>query len=242
MTAALGFAEISAYYDEMYVNEAHYREEVERIVGIVNQYMPTAKTILDIACGTGAQAKYLAEHYAVTGLDLSPEMLAIAKEKVPSGQFILADMCNFSLDTRFDVAANLYGSIGFAENYNAMKLSVKCVYAHLNSGGVFILTPWSTKETFKDGLVAKSRAEKPNGFCRMESVQRISENKVCVQMHHLVANNMDISYHKNEAFVSLFSEAEYRAALEEAGFVIAARLPESAFRMGAFICLKPDGH
>lgn len=242
MAATLGFAEISAYYDEMYVNEIHYREEVERIVGIVNQYMPTAKTILDIACGTGAQAKYLAEYYAVTGLDLSPEMLAIAKAKVPSGQFIVADMCNFSLDVSFDVVANLYGSIGFAENYNAMKSSMKCVYEHLNLGGVFILTPWSTKETFKDGLVAKSRSEKPNGFCRMESVQRISENKVRVQMHHLVANNMDISYHKNESLVSLFSEAEYRSALEEAGFVIAARLSESEFRMGAFICLKLDKH
>ena len=31
MTAALGFAEISAYYDEMYVNENHYKEEVDRI-------------------------------------------------------------------------------------------------------------------------------------------------------------------------------------------------------------------
>ena len=158
MTAALGFAEISAYYDEMYVNENHYKEEVDRIVELVNRYNPTTKTILDIACGTGAQAKYLAEHYAVTGVDLSPEMVEIAKTKVPSGEFLVADMCDFSLDVCFDTAVNLYGSIGFAENLAAMKASVKCVYDHLNVGGMFILTPWSTKETFKEGLVAKSRS------------------------------------------------------------------------------------
>lgn len=238
MTAALGFAEISAYYDEMYVNENHYKEEVDRIVELVNRYNPATKTILDIACGTGAQAKYLAEHYAVTGLDLSPEMVEIAKAKVPSGEFLVADMCDFSLDVCFDTAVNLYGSIGFAENLDAMKASVKCVYDHLNVGGMFILTPWSTKETFKEGLVAKSRSEMPNGFCRMESVQRLSDSKIQVQMHHLVAHDMQITYHKNESLVSLFSEAEYRSAIEEAGFTVAERLSTSEFRMGAFVCLK----
>lgn len=238
MTAALGFSEISAYYDEMYVNENHYKEEVDRIVELVNRYNPGAKSFLDIACGTGAQAKYLAEHYAVTGLDLSPEMVAIAKKKVPSGVFLIADMCDFSLNVRFDAAVNLYGSIGFAENFDAMKASIKCVYDHLNDGGMFILTPWSTKETFKEGLVAKSRAEMPNGFCRMESVQRISDNKIQVQMHHLVAHDMQIAYHKNESVVSLFSETEYRSAIEEAGFAIVERLSTDEFRMGAFVCLK----
>lgn len=239
MSATPGFAEISAYYDEMYVNENHYREEVQRVVKIVSQYNPSAKTILDIACGTGAQAKFLADHFAVTGLDLSSEMLAVAKEKVPAGQFVTADMCSFSLGTFFDAAVNLYGSIGFAEDYNAMKASIKCVYDHLNPGGVFILTPWGTKETFKEGLVAKGRADNPNGFCRMESVRRVSDHKVQVQMHHLVARNLEISYHRNDSLISLFSEAEYRAAIEEAGFVLAARLSEAEFRMGAFVCLKP---
>ena len=238
MTAALGFSEISAYYDEMYVNENHYKEEVDRIVELVNRYNPGAKSILDIACGTGAQAKYLAEHYAVTGLDLSPEMVAIAKAKVPAGKFLVGDMCAFSLGVCFDAAVNLYGSIGFAEDLDAMKASIKCVYDHLYDGGMFILTPWSTKETFKEGLVAKSRAEMPNGFCRMESVQRISDNKIQVQMHHLVAHDLQITYHKNESMVSLFSEAEYRSAIEEAGFTIAERLSTTEFRMGAFVCLK----
>ena len=238
MSATLGFAEISAYYDEMYVNESHYKEEVDKVFEIVNQYNPKTNTILDIACGTGAQAKYLAERFAVTGLDLSTEMVEIAKRKVPSGRFVVADMCNFSLNTYFDAAVNLYGSIGFAEDYEAMKASLKCVYDHLNAGGVFILTPWSTKETFKDGLVAKARAEKPNGFCRMESVQRVSDNKVRVQMHHLVANNMEVSYHTNISEVSLFSEAEYRSAIDEVGFSLVARLSTSEFRMGAFVCIK----
>lgn len=238
MSATLGFAEISAYYDEMYVNESHYKEEVDKVFEIVNQYNPKTNTILDIACGTGAQAKYLAERFAVTGLDLSTEMVEIAKRKVPSGCFVVADMCNFSLNACFDAAVNLYGSIGFAEDYEAMKASLKCVYDHLNAGGVFILTPWSTKETFKDGLVAKARAEKPNGFCRMESVQRVSDNKVRVQMHHLVANNMEVSYHTNVSEVSLFSEAEYRSAIDEVGFSLVARLSTSEFRMGAFVCIK----
>lgn len=238
MADSMGFAEISAYYDAMYVNEHRCREEAERIVTIVNRYHPSAKTILDIACGTGAQARFLAEHYTVTGLDLSAEMLEHAKVKVPSARFFEADMCYFTLGTSFDVAVNLYGSIGFAPTYDAMRASLNCVYDHLNSEGVFVLTPWSTRETFEEGLVVKSRSERRDGFCRMESLQRLSENKVQGELHHLVATDMDVVYHKNRFIVSLFSEAEYRAAITEAGFKLAERLSESEFRMGAFVCLK----
>ena len=51
---------------------------------------------------------------------------------------------------------------------------------------------------------------------------------------------MQITYHKNESLVSLFSEAEYRSAIEEAGFTVAERLSTSEFRMGAFVCLKQE--
>ena len=38
--------------------------------------------------------------------------------------------------------------------------------------------------------------------------------------------------------ITLFSEEEYKNALEKAGFTIRARLSEQEFRMGAFVCTK----
>lgn len=238
MSEYASFAQIAAYYDSMYVNEERYRDEVEQAAAIIKKYNPTAKTLLDIACGTGAQAKYFAEHYDVTGLDISAEMLEYAKAKAPAATFVIADMCDFSLDTHFDAVVNLYGSIGFAPSYDAMKTSLCKCCDHMNDGGVLILTPWSTKETFEEGLVAKSRREERDGFCRMESIRRFTNNKVQGEMHHLVSVDLDITYHKTVFEISLFSEDEYLTAIKDSGFTLVERLSESEFRMGAFICVK----
>jgi len=48
---------------------------------------------LDAACGTGRHTAYLASlGYEVIGVDSSPEMLARAREKVPEGDFYVADL------------------------------------------------------------------------------------------------------------------------------------------------------
>ena len=48
---------------------------------------------LDAACGTGRHAAYLAERgHQVIAVDSSPEMLAVAREKLPDVEFHLADL------------------------------------------------------------------------------------------------------------------------------------------------------
>jgi SAM-dependent methyltransferase len=48
---------------------------------------------LDAACGTGRHAAHLASlGHRVIGVDTSPEMLALAREKVPQGEFYEADL------------------------------------------------------------------------------------------------------------------------------------------------------
>jgi len=137
---------VSKYYDMMYVNEESYQSETDKVVSLVNQYKKSNDTtLLDIACGTGAQAAYLQNHFTVTGIDICDEMLAIAKDKVKNAHFINADMCDFNLNSHYDVIVNLYGSIGQVESLEQMQMALNCTSKHLKQGGIFILTPWSTK-------------------------------------------------------------------------------------------------
>lgn len=54
-----------------------------------------AGVALDAACGTGRHAQYLAElGHTVIGVDGSPEMLAIARAKIPSGRFESGDLAS----------------------------------------------------------------------------------------------------------------------------------------------------
>ncbi|OIQ50186.1 Malonyl-[acyl-carrier protein] O-methyltransferase [Pseudodesulfovibrio hydrargyri] len=67
----------------------------------------TARTVLDLCCGTGLLAGQALERgLAVTGADLSPHMLAVARARRPGAEYILADASALPLpDDDFDGAA-----------------------------------------------------------------------------------------------------------------------------------------
>ena len=235
------FQTIADYYDAMYVDAAEYEMEVQKTVELINRYKRTDldnTRILDIACGTGEQSLYLAKHYQVTGIDLSEDMLAKAREKVPQAEFLKMDMLDFKLDKKYGAAVNLYGSIGFAEIFARMKRGMRCVWDCLEEGGVLSLTPWGTKETLEEGIVADARQRGGVHYCRMETVRRNSEQKVEVEMFHLIGRELTVQPFHHIQTITLFSEHEYIEALESAGFTIKARLTEQEFRMGAFVCVK----
>ena len=67
---------------------------------------PPVGVALDAACGTGRHSVYLAKlGHQVIGVDTSPEMLALAREKVPEGAFREADLHDLPLaDDSVDLA------------------------------------------------------------------------------------------------------------------------------------------
>ena len=84
-----GYRIWSRTYDEpgnplIDVEEPHVREILAEI--------PPGRA-LDAACGTGRYAALLvAAGHTVTGVDSSPDMLAVARPKVPSARFLLGDL------------------------------------------------------------------------------------------------------------------------------------------------------
>ncbi|MDX6494202.1 MAG: hypothetical protein QOE17_188 [Gaiellales bacterium] len=64
-----------------------WHEEREALCAAVAALPPSAT--LDIACGTGFLTRHL--RGAVTGLDQSARMLAIARERRPDGRFVIGD-------------------------------------------------------------------------------------------------------------------------------------------------------
>ena len=57
------------------------------------QHIPAGGTVLDLGCGAGIPvASTLAERMSVTGVDISRRQIELARQHVPSGRFIEADM------------------------------------------------------------------------------------------------------------------------------------------------------
>jgi ubiquinone/menaquinone biosynthesis C-methylase UbiE len=88
VTTATGYDAWARYYDEP--NDLIEMEEP--IVREILDGLPVG-TALDAACGTGRHAAYLASRgHTVIGVDASAGMLALARAKVPGGDFREADL------------------------------------------------------------------------------------------------------------------------------------------------------
>jgi S-adenosylmethionine-diacylgycerolhomoserine-N-methlytransferase len=94
------------------------------IVRWISEQEPSG-TLLEIGCGTGHILKSLAQSTdcKLTGIDLSPEMLEIAKRKLPP-EIILhqTDLADFNPDEKFDAALLSYVfTLDFVKNEEHIK-------------------------------------------------------------------------------------------------------------------------
>jgi SAM-dependent methyltransferase len=113
--------------------------EAAFVRGLIEQRHRRAATLLDVACGTGAMAARLARAYHVSGLDISPGMLAVARSKLPAGApLYLADMTCFRVDARFDAVICAYQGVNHLLSFAAWESFFDCVAGHLNGDGVFV--------------------------------------------------------------------------------------------------------
>jgi SAM-dependent methyltransferase len=79
--------------------------------------------VLDVGCGCGdtllALAERVGERGSVTGVDLSTQMLARARERVPRATLIAGDVTELSFERRFDALFSRFGVMFFADPVGA---------------------------------------------------------------------------------------------------------------------------
>ena len=70
--------------------------------------------LLDAACGTGKSfMPFLERGYAVTGCDISPEMLAVASAKAPEAELFAADVRELGRVGEFDLITCLDDAVNY---------------------------------------------------------------------------------------------------------------------------------
>lgn len=101
--------------------------------------------VLDLCCGTGQVALgFLEQGFHVTGLDLSPHMLAYARENTAryvdthQAEFVMADAADFALDRRFGLVVSIYDALNHLPDLDALQNCFRSVGPALSPGGWFI--------------------------------------------------------------------------------------------------------
>jgi predicted TPR repeat methyltransferase len=131
------YTDYANFYDQGTTTDI--TSKVDLVRQKINQYSPNAKNLLELACGTGNILAQLVDEYAVTGIDLSPNMLKIAREKLPDAELHVADMTDFNLGKKFDVIICLFDSVNHLLSFEQWKALFNRAEEHLSDTGVFIM-------------------------------------------------------------------------------------------------------
>jgi len=208
-------------YDLLYVGSGikDYPAEAADLHRIIQEACPTAKSLLDVACGTGAHLVEMQSWYTVEGVDLSAAMLAVARTRLPGVPLREADMRTLDLGKTFDAVTCLFSSIGYMTDLAELRGAVVRLAAHVAPGGVLILDGWVRPDKWRDNF----RPDYPDVAHDSEvTVVRLSfssrEGSITeLEMHHLVQTDAGIDYFMEPHRLRLTETDDYVSAVTDAG-------------------------
>ncbi len=136
-------------YDLLY-KEKNYEAECDFLEELFRRYNgKDIKHLLDMGCGTGGHAIPLARRgYKVSGIDHSPEMVAIAKQKAEAQglsdhiRFETGNIRNAELKNIFDAVICMFAVIGYQTSNDDLFATLQTVRNHLKPKGLFICDFW----------------------------------------------------------------------------------------------------
>jgi SAM-dependent methyltransferase len=227
------FSRSARLYDAIYASIRDYPREAAELDRLIQERRPGARTLLDVACGTGAHLEYLAG-YDVEGLDLDPEMLSVARERLPNVPFHEGDMASFDLGKGFDAVVCMFSSIGYVRREDRLRSAIASMARHLEPGGLLVVEPWLTPDAWVDGHVSGAFVDEPKlKIARMGLPQRDGTVSV-LDLEYLVATPEGVERFSERHELGLFTVDQYLKAFRAAGLE-AEHDPEGPMGRGLYI-------
>jgi len=227
------FSRSARLYDAVYASIRDYPREAAELDRLIQERSPGARTLLDVACGTGAHLEHLAG-YEAEGLDLDPEMLAVARERLPKVAFHEGDMVDFDLGKRFDAVVCMFSSIGYVRSEERLRSAIAAMAHHLEPGGVLVVEPWLSSEVWVDRHVGAVFVDEPElKIARMNVGQREGDVSI-FEFEYLVGTPNGLERFNERHELGLFTVEQYLEAFRAAGLE-ADHDPEGPMGRGLYI-------
>lgn len=194
------------------------------------------RTVLDLACGTGSLTWLLAERgYDMTGVDLSEEMLSVARDKgaehdVEPPLFLHQSMDKLDLYDTVDACVCCLDSVNYVTRPAVLKKAFQRVHLFLTPGGMFLFDV-NTPEKLEglDGQLFMDENEDAACIWRAEYSKR---RRICTYGMDIFTRQSGELWRREEELHEeyAYTMEELEEYLKEAGFVDIKRFGELKMR------------
>ncbi|MEF2175255.1 MAG: class I SAM-dependent methyltransferase [Candidatus Absconditabacteria bacterium] len=151
-------SELAQFYDnqadKFHNTRKKHWPEFDLILKQIQDYEADEIKILELGCGSGRLLKYLNENTTkkikYNGVDISNNLIQIARLENPSGQFIVADMISY-MEMQSHESFDLIIAFASFQHIGSKKerlIILKNIYKSLKYGGLCIMSNWSYSQRF----------------------------------------------------------------------------------------------
>lgn len=182
--------------------------------------------VLDLCCGTGTMTMELDRlGYDMTGIDLSPDMLDIARAKAQEAGraenilYLCQDMCAFELYGTVQAVVSCLDSLNHLDSKSDLKKVFDLVHNYLEAGGLFIFdlnSPYKFKNVYGTNAYV---LEDEGIYCGWQNIYD-KESRICDFYTSVFTENEDGTYSRFDDYEReyCFGRREVEKLLEKCGF------------------------
>jgi len=234
------FTKSARYYDAIYAQK-DYAAEAEKLRAFIGSHMHRpARTLLDVACGSGRHLAELQPWFELEGVDLNEELLELARARLANVRLHRGDMRSFELAQLFDVVTCLFSAIGYMTTRDDLHAAITAMARHVAPGGLLIVEPWWPPENWVvDGKPRALFIDGPDLKIARMSMSGREEDVSTIELHFLIGSPDAFVHFSEQHRFGLFTTEEHLAAFDAAGLE-ASHDPAGLMGRGAFIGRKPD--
>ncbi|NYE58109.1 class I SAM-dependent DNA methyltransferase [Carboxydothermus ferrireducens] len=190
---------------------------VQLIEDLLKRWNYEVKTIAELGCGTGVILEKLSKKgYKLYGVDISPEMLAVAhNKKIENTNLICQDIVNLELPEKVDLIFAFHDCLNYINSKDDLYQCFSQVKDNLNEQGLFYFDlnrlEWLLNlenipgELHLDNLV-------------LNWTGKFNNNKFFIKLRIYNQNTGEVSYEQHE--LSLFSPEEVLKLLADLNFSV----------------------
>ena len=224
-----------------------YIEETELFSKLIKEHSTIeVKILLHLGCGGGHNDYTFQKDFKVTSVDISEDMLGLAKKLNPEVNYQYGDMRTIRLEERFD-AVTILDSINYIRTVEDLQKTFITAYEHLKPGGVFLTFVEKIAGQFKQNDINYSTHTKDNieiTFIENYYDPEASDTSYETTFIYLIRIGGKLEVHTDQHLCGIFKLETWLELLRATGFEVKqVKFTHSTFTEGEsypmLICIKP---